>query len=56
MLIVKKPDPTRGTIQWISERDVQPYQNKQIGSAKAPKKVGGRITSGLIGGGAELRN
>ena len=42
------PEPMIGTIQWKLGLEVQPNQNKQIGSANPPTQVAGSRASGVI--------
>ena len=46
--IENHPEPMIGTIQWKLGLEVQPNQNKQIGSANPPTQVAGSRASGVI--------
>jgi hypothetical protein len=43
----KNPEPVIGTILWTFLLDDHPNQNKQIGRAKHPIKLGGSTIPGL---------
>lgn len=46
--IENHPEPMIGTIQWTLGLEVQPNQNKQIGSANPPTQAAGSRASGVI--------